>query len=83
MKPSNIPGFTAEQSLTVHRERYRAVHSTASGSHVVPAISDIDYECFFPTLDRALWRCGSIGGFYQDCFETAVDLAASVCRTGL
>ncbi len=81
MKPSNIPGFTAEQSLQVHRERYRAVHSTASGSHVVPA--EIDYECFFPTANRALWRCGSLGFGYETCFELAVELAESVCRTGL
>jgi hypothetical protein len=81
MKPSNIPGFTAEQSLPVRRERYRAVHSTASGSQVVPA--EINYECFYPAFNRTLWRCGSVGFGYQDCFETAVELAESVCRIGL
>ena len=81
MKPSNIPGFTAEQSLPGHRGRYRAVHSTASGSQVVPA--EINYECFYPTMDRALWRCGSLGFGYEDCYDTAIDLAVSVCRTGL
>jgi hypothetical protein len=60
MKPSNIPGFTAEQSLPVHRERYRAVlHSTPSGSRVVPA-ARYD-ECFRAAEDRCLWRCGKLG----------------------
>lgn len=81
MKSSNIPGFTAEQSLSVHRDRYRAVHSTASGSHVVPAV--INDECFRPAEDRTLWRCGSLGYDYETCFELAVELADSVCREGL
>jgi hypothetical protein len=80
MKPSNIPGFTADQSLPVHRERYRAVlHSTPSGSRVVPAIRPFD-ECFRFTANRTLWRCGQAGFSYEACYGTAIELAESVCQ---
>jgi hypothetical protein len=73
----NIPGFTAQASLYISHERYHAQMSMAPNQQVIPQA--INLRCWIVSASRTFFRCSGLGYGWGQCWETARDLANSVC----